>query len=81
MAKSIYDFSGIRLFFKEKASDADTARALSHATNLIDIYSNSWGPNDKGLEVEGPGPFTQRALKNGAEKVTCWKKNGLEHDY
>ncbi|KAM7432787.1 Proprotein convertase subtilisin/kexin type 5 [Porites harrisoni] len=59
---------GIRLFYMEKASDADTARALSHATNLIDIYSNSWGPGDKGLEVEGPGPLTQRALKNGAEK-------------
>ena len=54
----------------EKASDADTARTLSHAANLIDIYSNSWGPNDNGLEVEGPGPLTQRALKNGAEKVT-----------
>ena len=54
----------------EKASDADTARALSHATNLIDIYSNSWGPNDNGLAVEGPGPLTQRALKHGAEKVT-----------
>lgn len=59
---------GIRLFFKKKASDADTARALSHATNLIDIYSNSWGPNSKGLEVEGPGPLTQRALKSGTEK-------------
>lgn len=54
----------------EKASDADTARALSHATNLIDIYSNSWGPNDNGLQVEGPGPLTRQALKHGAEKVT-----------
>ncbi|KAJ7336055.1 hypothetical protein OS493_013430 [Desmophyllum pertusum] len=59
---------GIRLFFRKKASDADEARALSHASDHIDIYSNSWGPDDKGFEVAGPGHLTQRALQNGAEK-------------
>ncbi|KAJ7336052.1 hypothetical protein OS493_013427 [Desmophyllum pertusum] len=61
-------FQGIRLFFRKKASDADEARALNHASDHIDIYSNSWGPGDKGFEVAGPGHLTQLALQNGAEK-------------
>ena len=60
-----------------KASDADEARALSHATEHIDIYSNSWGPDDKGFTVAGPGPLTERALRNGAEKVTCYFEKSL----
>ncbi|XP_044184496.1 proprotein convertase subtilisin/kexin type 6-like isoform X1 [Acropora millepora] len=59
--------AGIRLFFDSKASDADEARALSHATQHIDIYSNSWAPDIKGFNVIGPGPLTQRALQSGAE--------------
>lgn len=66
---TIHSFEGIRLFFDSKASDADEARALSHATDHIDIYSNSWGPDIKGFNVIGPGPLTQRALQSGAEKV------------
>ena len=65
----VFPFQGIRLFFRKKASDADEARALKHALERIDIYSNSWGPGDKGLEVAGPGPYTQRALKLGIDKV------------
>lgn len=65
----VFPFQGIRLFFRKKASDADEARALKHALERIDIYSNSWGPGDKGFEVAGPGPYTQRALKLGIDKV------------
>lgn len=65
-------FQAIRLFFKKKASDADEARALSFENEYIDIYSNSWGPDDKGFEVSGPGRLTQRALQQGAEQVT-WR--------
>ncbi|XP_068681768.1 proprotein convertase subtilisin/kexin type 4-like isoform X3 [Montipora foliosa] len=59
---------GIRLFYGDKASDADEARALSYALNHIDIYSNSWGPNDFGFAVAGPGFYTQRVLQDGVEK-------------
>jgi hypothetical protein len=31
------------------------ADALSHASDYIDIYSSSWGPDDDGRTVEGPG--------------------------
>jgi hypothetical protein len=27
-----------------------------------DIYSASWGPDDDGRTVDGPGPLTRRAL-------------------
>ena len=66
---TIHSFEGIRLFFDNKASDADEARALSYQTDHIDIYSNSWGPDINGFKVIGPGPLTQRALQSGAEKV------------
>ena len=63
--------AGIRLFIRTLASDADEARALSYASDHIDIYSNSWGPFDWGNSVVGPGHLTQLALQLGTEKVTC----------
>ena len=51
------------------ATDALEAKALSHERDYIDIYSNSWGPSDKGFEVVSPDKLTQSALKDGAEKV------------
>ena len=53
------------------ATDLLEAKALSFNRNYIDIYSNSWGPNDNGFEVDGPGRLTQIALEEGAEKVCC----------
>ena len=69
---SVFYLSGIRLIFRYKASDPDEARALSYKRDHIDIYSSSWGPDDKGFTVAGPGYFTKRALQNGVEKVTCF---------
>lgn len=66
---SVFHLSGIRLIFRSKASDADEARALSYASDHVDIYSSSWGPDDKGFTVAGPGYFTKLALRNGVEKV------------
>jgi len=52
-----------------KATDDLEWRAFSHQRNYIDIYSNSWGPGDTGIEVIGPGLLAKRALKAGAEEV------------
>jgi len=38
---------------------------LSYKRDLIDIYSNSWGPGDRGFEVKGPGPLLKEVLENG----------------
>ena len=46
-------------------NDAVEARALSLNPNYIDIYSASWGPEDDGKTVDGPGPLAKRAFLNG----------------
>ncbi len=41
-------------------TDEVEARALSLNPNHIDIYSASWGPEDDGKTVDGPGRLAQR---------------------
>lgn len=50
-------------------TDLEEAAALSYERNLIDIYSNSWGPLDNGRVVSGPRTLTKRVLKEGILKV------------
>jgi hypothetical protein len=40
-------------------------RALSLNPDHIDIYSASWGPEDDGKTVDGPGPLAKKAFMNG----------------
>ena len=47
--------AGIRLIGKTGITDIQVANALSHLNNDIHIYSNSWGPTDDGMTVQGPG--------------------------
>ncbi len=46
-------------------SDAVEARSLSFNPDHVAIYSSSWGPNDDGKTVDGPGKLAARAFKNG----------------
>ncbi|KAJ7361880.1 Proprotein convertase subtilisin kexin type [Desmophyllum pertusum] len=58
--------ASIRLYDDNiRSTDQSEARALSYKKELVDIYSNSWGPGDMGWQVEGPGPRLTEALKNG----------------
>lgn len=41
-------------------NDAVEAQALGFNTHHIDIYSASWGPEDDGKTVDGPGPLARR---------------------
>ena len=34
----------------------------------IDIYSASWGPEDDGKTVDGPGPLAKKAFINGVSE-------------
>lgn len=36
----------------------------------MDIYSASWGPNDDGRTVEGPGRLANEAFKRGVTEVS-----------
>merc|ERR1719266_3208575 len=46
-------------------NDAVEARAIGLNPNHIDIYSASWGPEDDGKTVDGPGPLARKAFVNG----------------
>merc|ERR1712038_2016725 len=46
-------------------NDAVEAKSLSFNSDHIDIYSSSWGPNDDGKTVDGPGKLTSSAFEQG----------------
>ncbi|KAI1301502.1 Furin-like protease 2 [Halotydeus destructor] len=46
-------------------TDEVEAKALSLNPDHVDIYSASWGPEDDGKTVDGPGRLAQRAFQNG----------------
>ena len=48
-------------------TDALEAKALSFNRDHIDIFSASWGPDDDGNTVDGPGTLASRALKEGVK--------------
>ena len=62
--------TGLRLVSSvQDNTDIDESDALAWQSNVIHIYSNSWGPSDDGIEVSGPGPLMQRTLETGAREV------------
>ena len=57
---------GIKLLDGGGRTDLEEAEALSHSVDLIDVYSNSWGPPDTGSSVAGPGTLVNITFKMGA---------------
>ncbi|XP_033150164.1 furin-like protease 2 isoform X1 [Drosophila busckii] len=55
---------GVRML-DGKVNDVVEAQALSLNPLHIDIYSASWGPEDDGSTVDGPGPLARRAFIYG----------------
>ena len=55
-------------------TDSVEARSLSHRPDHVEIYSASWGPDDNGLVVDGPGPLAKKAFENGIQFV---RENGF----
>ncbi|MCS5534846.1 MAG: S8 family serine peptidase, partial [Candidatus Poseidoniales archaeon] len=68
--------------------DSKEADALSHENQIVDIYSNSWGPSDDGSTLEAPGPLTIAAFEDdvangrgGLGNIITWAAgNGLDSD-
>ena len=50
--------------------DAVEAASLSFNRSHIDIYSASWGPDDDGKVVDGPGKLAMKAFIEGIKKVS-----------
>jgi len=69
--RSLYalSVSGVRML-DGTVNDAVEARALGLNPNVIDIYSASWGPEDDGKTVDGPGPLARRAFIYGVTNVS-----------
>ncbi|XP_051170796.1 furin-like protease 1 [Leptopilina boulardi] len=58
---------GVRMLDGD-VTDAVEARSLSLNPQHIDIYSASWGPDDDGKTVDGPGELATRAFIEGITK-------------
>ncbi|XP_044765837.1 furin-like protease 1 [Coccinella septempunctata] len=58
---------GVRMLDGD-VTDAVEARSLSLNPHHIDIYSASWGPDDDGKTVDGPGEMATRAFIEGVTK-------------
>ncbi|KAJ3163774.1 Proprotein convertase subtilisin/kexin type 7 [Geranomyces variabilis] len=60
---------GVRLaaerLIADSATDAMEAQALNYHFHDIDIYSSSWGPDDDGASLDGPGYLAIAAMEAG----------------
>lgn len=63
---------GIRMLDGE-VTDAVEAESLSFNKDHIDIYSASWGPDDNGEVVDGPGQLAKKAFIEGVQKGRAGK--------
>ena len=50
-------------------TDVVEASSLSFNPQHIEIYSSSWGPNDDGKTVDGPGRLAKKAFQDGIDQV------------
>ena len=62
---------GIRLTV-DFMTDMQEASALSHLSDTIQIYSNSWGPDDIGNVTDGPGMLLQVVFETGIMEVSAF---------
>lgn len=61
--------AGVRMLAGD-VTDIVEAQSLSFRPQYIDIYLASWGPEDDGATVEGPGYLTRLALQNSVQTVS-----------
>jgi proprotein convertase subtilisin/kexin type 1 len=77
---------GVRML-DGRVTDRIEAQAIAFRHKVIDIYSSSWGPNDDGRTVEGPGTLATEAFikgitegRNGKGVIYVWASgNGGRH--
>lgn len=53
-----------------RITDRLEGEALSMGLDTVDVYSASWGPNDDGKTVEGPGRLATLGLLKGINYVS-----------
>lgn len=55
----------VRLIGGDDQTDEQSAHALAHQADIVDISNNSWGAPDSGQLLDGPGTLAALALKSG----------------
>lgn len=82
------NIGGIRMLDGD-VTDVVEMKSVSHQPQVVDIYSSSWGPDDDGKTVDGPGKLTKQAFvdgvnsgRNGKGSVFVWASGngGRYHD-
>lgn len=63
-----FTLAGVRMLDGD-VTDAVEGQSLGLYQNYISIYSASWGPDDDGQTVDGPGIVAQEAFINGISFV------------
>ncbi|XP_073764149.1 proprotein convertase subtilisin/kexin type 6 isoform X2 [Danio rerio] len=58
---------GVRMLDGD-VTDVVEAKSLGIRPDYVDIYSASWGPDDDGKTVDGPGPLAKQAFELGSKK-------------
>ncbi|XP_034640794.1 proprotein convertase subtilisin/kexin type 6 [Trachemys scripta elegans] len=80
---------GVRMLDGD-VTDVVEAKSLGIRPDYIDIYSASWGPDDDGKTVDGPGELAKQAFEYGIKKgrkglgsIFVWASGngGREGDY
>ena len=59
-------------------TDSVEAQSLSLNIQHIDVYSASWGPDDDGRTVDGPGPLAKKAFRDGIEQVNFFQRHTVK---
>ena len=52
------------------STDMNEARCFSNNNDIIDIYSNSWGPSRKGKNIGQPEMLTKLVFENAVKQVS-----------
>lgn len=62
---------GVGVAFEASIGGIDRieGEALGYKTELVDIYTASWGPADDGKSLEAPGRLAMEALERGIRMV------------
>ena len=62
-------------------TDDDEDPDANDLSSHIDIYSASWGPEDDGKTVDGPGPLAKKAFIDGVGGTKCRKGGDHQSNY
>ena len=62
--------TALKINLVSDSTDAAEASALGHQSDIIQVYSNSWGPADLGFEVDGPEGLVNQTLVTAVTSVS-----------